>query len=202
MTESGDSTEWRDVVGYEGLYKVSSDGRVIGLDRQKRTRWGGFTAVRGRVLKPSTNRDGHLRVGLAKDGEYKLKFVHRIVAEAFIPNPTGKPLVLHWDDVKSNNNIGNLRWGTVSDNWADSVRNGTNRNARKTHCPQGHEYSPSNTRRDSRNRRYCRTCNAEGRLMRLSEMKENPRDGRHGTISGYSYGCRCDQCKEARRKSG
>lgn len=198
MTEE----EWRPVVGYEGLYEASSWGRVRSKDRVvPHNLWGTFFTRRGRVLSPSSHRDGHLRVSLHKNQKQSLRFVHRLVAEAFIPNPDEYPLVRHWDDDPSNNRVGNLRWGTVSDNWNDMVRNGNHRNAKKTHCPKGHEYTEDNTYTSKRNQRHCLTCHREGRREIGLLLASDPNHSHHGSTTGYAYGCRCDECREAKRRS-
>ena len=105
MTES---EVWKDVVGFEGLYKVSDEGDVYSVERRdsRGHRCG------GRILKPKCDRDGYLMVNLYKNGKYKTKKVHRIVAEAFIPNPKGFLEINHKDENKSNNELSNLEWCT------------------------------------------------------------------------------------------
>lgn len=66
----------------------------------------------GRFLQPQFFGNGYLRVGLSKDGEQKMFLVHRLVAEAFLPNPEGLPVVNHKDGNPSNNNVSNLEWCT------------------------------------------------------------------------------------------
>lgn len=90
---------WKPVVGYEGLYEVSNWGRV------KSIKFG-----RERILKPGTNNRGYLFVNLCKNGKKKNFRVHRLVAEAFIPNPYNLPEVNHKDENKLNNNAENLEW--------------------------------------------------------------------------------------------
>lgn len=96
---------WRDVVGYEGLYKVSDRGNVFSVERlnSQGSKCGGST------LKPSHTR-GYPKVTLYKNGERKHKYVHRLVTEAFIPNPENHTEVNHLDEVKTNNELSNLEW--------------------------------------------------------------------------------------------
>ena len=90
---------WMAIKNYPN-YEVSSMGRVRSLYRRV-----------PHILKPAvTNSLGHLKVGLYKDGKVKQLFVHRLVAEAFIPNPENKPTVDHIDRDTSNNCVENLRW--------------------------------------------------------------------------------------------
>lgn len=107
---------WRHVVGYEGLYEVSSIGRVRGLDRTIKTRWGTSAIHRGRILKPSTSNNGYITVELWKDSKNKRTTVHRLVAQSFVGNPESKPEVNHIDGVKSHNDYRNLEWVTRSEN--------------------------------------------------------------------------------------
>ena len=103
MTES---EIWKDIAGFEGFYKVSDKGRIYSVERKdsQGQRRG------GRILKPKHSRGGYLMVHLYKNGKMKAKSVHRLVAETFIPNPDGLPQVNHRDEVKDNNNVGNLEW--------------------------------------------------------------------------------------------
>lgn len=90
--------QWKPIVGYEGLYEISNLGRVKNLKFGKE-----------KILKPANNR-GYLRVCLCRDGKGKMLSVHRLVAEAFIPNPMGLPEVNHKDENKINNCVSNLEW--------------------------------------------------------------------------------------------
>lgn len=170
--------EWRPVVGYEGFYEVSNKGQVRSLPRVVPGRYEGYFYTRpGRVLKPSPNNGGHLGVYLTGACSKKRHLVHRLVAESFIPNPNNHPFVLHWDDNPSNNEVGNLRWGTGSDNVLDSVRNGTHRQTVKTQCPRGHLLEGSNlyerkTETGQVISRRCRECTIV-QNRRYAEKKEN-----------------------------
>ena len=103
-----ESEIWKDVVGFEGLYKVSNKGNVYSVERisSQGNECGGFT------LKPTITRGGYLQVKLYKDGIREHKYVHRIVAKAFIPNPNNYPEINHKDEDKTNNYMGNLEWCT------------------------------------------------------------------------------------------
>lgn len=100
---------WKSVVGYEGFYEVSSLGRVKSLPRNG-------TVSTGRVLCPELDKNGYLRVLLQKNGDKKHCLVHRLVAQAFIPNPENKPQVNHKNGVRGENCTANLEWVTASEN--------------------------------------------------------------------------------------
>ena len=101
---------WKPITDYVGLYEVSSEGRV----RNVKT---------GKILKPKNNRRGYLFVGLHKNGAVKKRYIHRLVAQAFIPNPNKLPEVNHKDEIKANNNLDNLEWVSHRDNSNYGKRN-------------------------------------------------------------------------------
>lgn len=105
--------EWRDVVGYEGLYQVSNLGRVKSLDRVVNGKSHSQVIKRGKLLKIQYNIDGYCIVCLSKRSVYKHYKVHRLVAQAFIPNLDNLPCVNHKDEDKTNNRVDNLEWCTV-----------------------------------------------------------------------------------------
>lgn len=108
---------WKDIKGYEGMYQVSNYGRVKGLER-----WTHFKNGRKprrepeRILKFTKHHKGYFKAQLRKEDKLKGYFVHRLVAEAFIPNPEGKSQVNHKDGNKGNNHVDNLEWNTQSEN--------------------------------------------------------------------------------------
>ena len=103
--------EWRPVVGYEGLYEVSSFGRVKRLKRTIIRRNGMRLPISERILVPYDFM-GYARIGLCKKLRRKHLLVHRLVAIAFIPNPNCLSLINHKDEIRSNNHIDNLEWCT------------------------------------------------------------------------------------------
>lgn len=118
------SEDIRDVVGYEGLYAVTRDGRVYSHSRRINTCHGATRLMKGRWLKPAKDGGGYLFVGLCKDGEVKPKKIHRIVAEAFIENKESKPFINHIDNNNQNNNVENLEWCTQHENMQHCSRSG------------------------------------------------------------------------------
>ena len=90
---------WKDKKDYEGHYQVSNFGRVKSIKFGKEI-----------ILKLRTDKDGYFKVDLSKNNKLKTFTVHRLVAEAFIPNPYNLPCINHKDECKTNNNVNNLEW--------------------------------------------------------------------------------------------
>ena len=150
---------WKEVVGFPA-YEVSTDGSV--------------RKVTGEVLPQYDNNEGRYKaVSLYFAGKTYRRRVHRLVAEAFIPNPECLPMVLHSDDNGSNNKASNLRWGTRTQNTNDAIRNGRHPHANKTHCKRGHEYTEDNTKR-TRDGRACRKC------IRLVDCRRKKKEESNG----------------------
>lgn len=104
---------WKDIKGYENKYQISNWGRVKSLSFNK-------TGIE-KILKPHDNGNGYLSVCLWKDNVYKHKYIHRLVAEAFIPNPENKPCIDHVNCERSDNRIENLKWCTYTENLTNPI---------------------------------------------------------------------------------
>lgn len=110
-------SRWKDIKGYEGLYQVSDSGKIRSLDRivKDNTRER-YQHIKGKELKFTDNGKGYKLVFLTKASIRENKYVHRLVAETFIPNPNNLPEVNHKDLDKNNNCITNLEWISNIDN--------------------------------------------------------------------------------------
>lgn len=106
--------EWRDIKGFEGCYMVSNLGRVkrIGFYSNQSSTW----EHEKKILKAGDNGKGYLFVNLSMNNKQYHRYVHRLVAEAFIPNPENKATVNHIDCNRHNNNVKNLEWATYREN--------------------------------------------------------------------------------------
>ena len=108
----------KDIKGYEGLYGITTEGDVYSYKSK-------------RFLKPGDIGDGYLQVILYKDRERKFYLIHRLVAEAYIPNPENLPQVNHKDENKANNCLQNLEWCDASYNINYGTHNEKVSNSRK-----------------------------------------------------------------------
>lgn len=106
---------WKDIKGFEGYYQVSDYGLVKSLSRTI-IRNNSSYKIQERILSPAKHKSGYLYVMLSKDGADYMKKVHRLVAEAFVPNPNNLPYVNHKDENKRNNISSNLEWCTAAYN--------------------------------------------------------------------------------------
>lgn len=99
---------WKEVPGFNGDYYVSTCGRVLSCKEYRGEQY--------RIMSLCSAGSGYSAVYLQKAGKSHLRYVHRLVAEAFIPNPNKYPCVNHKDEVKKNNNVENLEWCTYKYN--------------------------------------------------------------------------------------
>lgn len=111
----------RDIKGFEGLYAVTSCGKVWSYRRQ-------------RFLKPYDNSHGYLVVNLYQDGKINHRKLHRLVAEAYLDNPEGKAEVDHIDKNKYRNDVNNLRWVSSKENKENADYAGKHKLFTKVRC--------------------------------------------------------------------
>ncbi len=108
---------WKEINGYENLYEISNTGKVKSL-RYNKILSGGYSGF------------GYLLVHLVKDSKKKQKYIHKLVAEAFIPNEDNKPQVNHIDGNKTNNNVDNLEWVSFSENNKHAYKTGLKKSSK------------------------------------------------------------------------
>lgn len=116
---------WKDIRGMEGFYQVSNLGRIKALERIIQRKNRGLLKIKEHFVKGSKDTKGYLQLDANINGKRVIKFIHRLVAEAFIENPFNYPQVNHKDGNKENNNVANLEWVTVEENihhaWANQL---------------------------------------------------------------------------------
>lgn len=110
--------EWKFISGFENRYMVSTLGNVKSLNQKVRTKGGSMRTVFGKTLKPLDRGHGYLSVCIQK----KHYAIHRLVAQAFIPNPENKPMINHKNGIRTDNRVENLEWCTNSENQTHAVK--------------------------------------------------------------------------------
>lgn len=115
--------EWKDIQGYEGIYMISNLGNVKGFKYK--------TGFKEHLLKPMHDKNGYCKVSLYKNRKMRMVSIHRLVAEAFIPNLENKPQVNHIDGDKDNNSVYNLEWCTNKENIEHAIKTGLTLNRGK-----------------------------------------------------------------------
>ena len=132
----------------QGQFLVSDDGRVLDVWQP------------ALLSQSGSHKQGYLRVSLRG----RQRYVHQLVLEAHVgPRPRGMN-VLHANDIPWDNRLENLRWGTQSENLKEATVNGRNVNANKTHCKNGHEFTPENTYLKASGSRECRVCSYQAKM--------------------------------------
>lgn len=118
--------EWRDIRDLEGYFQVSNLGRIRALDRHI-VKVGVNQTIKGRMLKGHKGKNGYIKTNFSKNGVLYYRLIHRLVAEAFIPNPENKKNVNHKNGIKDDNRLENLEWATDSENSLHAIRTGLTR---------------------------------------------------------------------------
>lgn len=121
---------WKDVIGFEGYYQVSNLGKVRSLDRIVEHTYSKKLTLKGVEMKPQINFGGYCQVRLCKDNNTRGYVIHRLVAQAFIPNPDNKPQVNHINGIKTDNRVENLEWVTHRENAIHAFKNNLVKTAR------------------------------------------------------------------------
>lgn len=157
--------EWHPVLGYEGVYEVSSLGRVKSLERTITDRLGRVRHWGERILAGGVNASGYRVVALVSSEGSETKYVHVLVLEAFVgPRPEGAQ-GCHTNGDPADPRLENLRWDTPTANALDAVKHGRNRNANKKTCKYGHALRHPNLTESGKGR-MCKSCHrARARLV-------------------------------------
>ena len=119
--------QWKPIKGFEGLYEISNEGRVRSVAREMTHSCGKVQKVPEKIKKPQlhkTNGQTYLFVHLYRNSKQEKKYIHRLVAEAFIPKPEGKDHVNHIDNDAKNNRAENLEWVTPLENSTHAWKTG------------------------------------------------------------------------------
>lgn len=124
--KSREGESWRDISGYEGLYQVSNYSRVKSVSRTIEVYRDGVSHSRiySESLMSASMRNTYPNVNLSRDGRIENFLIHRLVAQAFIPNPENLPIVNHIDGDTHNNHVSNLEWVTQSENINHAIKIG------------------------------------------------------------------------------
>lgn len=150
---------WKPVPGYPG-YEISDMGRARSIAKVLSNARGTYTRP-SQVLVPFITPKGYVTYSARREGKYTRFLAHRAIYGAFVGSVDGVQ-VRHRNGVPSDNRIENLTVGSNADNQRDSVEHGTHHMARKTHCKNGHEFTPANTAHYTTPKggpgRRCRAC--------------------------------------------
>jgi len=125
---------WKPISEFDSFYEISGKGDVKSVERTIELPNKSTRLIKARLLKVRQNNDGYSEVRLSKDGKTHTRFIHRLVAQAFIPNPYNLPEVNHISGVKSNNTPSNLEWATHAQNVQHSYNTGLNSNQKGKHA--------------------------------------------------------------------
>lgn len=107
---------WKDISNYDGVYQISNLGRLRTKDRIIERKYHNGYVRKGQIRKPQHDKDGYLRINLYKKGKPKMWFIHRLVAQEFIPNPDNLKQINHKNLNKEDNRVENLEWISAINN--------------------------------------------------------------------------------------
>ena len=115
---------WADISGYDGFYKVSNLGNIKSLQRYVKYKDGRVRLFKEKILSGGKVGRGYLSVTLFKGTKKNMEYVHRLVAEAFIPNVNNYPQINHKNGIKTDNRVENLEWCNNSMNMKHAFKTG------------------------------------------------------------------------------
>lgn len=163
---------WKPIIGYEGLYKISSLGRVMSHFKLL-----SVPESKG-IVKLGKNKHGYLQIYLTKDGKAKYHAVHRLVAKAFIPNPQNMPFVNHLNEIKDDNRACNLEWcdAKYNTNYGTCIERRANRQ-RNNHGSKSVEQLTMD----------CELLNVYPSIMEASRITGVPARAICATCKGYQH---------------
>lgn len=184
--------EWRPVVGYEGLYEVSNDGKVRSISRDRECGITGIHHYEGRELSLSHDAYGYLQCALCDSGRIKKAKVHRLVASAFITKVDRKNHVNHINGVKDDNRVENLEWCDIADNNRHAYKTGLSHGIPEDAMRRGVEKSAAKRGRSvirSDGQRFESAAAASRALGVSSCMVAKAIRGSNGahTVKGYTF---------------
>lgn len=128
-----DDLEFIPIVGYEELYELNKFGQVKSIQRISYQKNGKKYTVKEKIMKPQVDSTGYIVFGLRSNKATTKVYLHRIIAEAFIPNPENKLTVNHKNGVKHDNSISNLEWATYKENNIHAFETGLQKKGKEHH---------------------------------------------------------------------
>lgn len=177
---------WKDIEGYEGLYQVSNLGRVRSLDRYTKGKNNSKIFKKGKLLKISQNQHGYNIVQLWNKQKCFQTGVHRLVAQAFIPNPNNLPQVNHKDENKINNCVDNLEWCSAeyNTNYGTCIKR---RSEKQKNVPRKNQYKQVVIYKNNELIKICDSVNSASEFLnckpsQISDHIHNPE--RHKSVKG------------------
>ena len=198
--------EWKDIKGYEGLYQVSSEGRIKSLERKVK-HCDHLITIKEKMLKSHMNSDGYPMASLCKNGITESVYMHRILAEAFIENPDNKPEVDHIIPVSEGgtNELSNLRWVTHKENLNNIIsvkKNSVTHKGRKSWMKDKHHTEESKIKMSENKkgkpliklRKQVYQYTLDGELVKIWDSVNEC--GRNG----YSQGCISQCCNGIKKQ--
>lgn len=176
---------WKDIKGFEDAYRISDSGEVWSKDRLCVDSKGRKRFRKGQKINPDIAPNGYYRVTFARNGKKVQKYLHRLLAEYFIPNPDNLPQVNHKDGNKLNCCLENLEWVSVRDNTIHAYKHGLINHVRGKQHPNYGKYGG-----ESKKAKPVIAVNvATGETKQYSSMVETKKDG--FLPSEVSRSCKC-----------